>query len=97
MSDIRSPTLLYFKGGLMLLTGLLAGGLLLVDRPDARSALLLVVCVWGFCRAYYFAFYVVDHYIEPGSRYAGLTEFFRRRLARRVRAGTTPDNPAEPR
>lgn len=51
MSDLKSPTLLYLKGGLMLVTGLLAAGLLLLDRPDLRSALLLGIAIWGFCRA----------------------------------------------
>lgn len=92
MSDIRSPLLLYIKGGLMLFTGVLAGGLLLLDRPDARSVLLLTLCVWGFCRAYYFAFYVIDHYIEPGSRYAGLIDFLRRS---RAREALSIDKPGE--
>lgn len=83
MSDLKSPALLYLKGGLMLATGLLAAGLLLVDRPDLRSVLLLGIAIWGFCRAYYFAFYVVEHYIDPGYRYAGLTSFIRHAMTRR--------------
>jgi hypothetical protein len=83
MADIRSPSLLYLKGGLMLLTGVLAAGLLLAEHPSVRTALLLGVAIWGFCRAYYFAFYVIDHYIEPGSRYAGLTAFARSWWAKR--------------
>lgn len=82
MSDLKSPALLYFKGGLMLATGLLAAALLLLDRPDLRSVLLLGIAIWGFCRAYYFAFYVVEHYIDPGYRYAGLTSFFRHAVTR---------------
>jgi hypothetical protein len=85
MSDLKSPALLYLKGALMLLTGLLAAGLLLLDRPDLRSGLLLGIAIWGFCRAYYFAFYVVEHYIDPEYRYAGLTSFLRHSLARRWR------------
>lgn len=85
MSDLKSPTLLYLKGGLMLATGLLAAGLLLLDRPDLRTALLLGIAIWGFCRAYYFAFYVVEHYIDPGYRYAGLTSFISHALSRRRR------------
>jgi len=40
---------------------LLASTLLLLRHPKATTALLLAVAVWGFCRAYYFAFYVIDH------------------------------------
>jgi len=75
MSDLKSPTLLYFKGGLMLLCGLLAGGLLVARLPDWSSVLLLGIALWGFCRAYYFAFYVIQHYIDPQYRFAGLLAF----------------------
>ena len=68
---------------MMLAVGILASTLLLLRHPKATTALLLAVAAWGFCRAYYFAFYVIDHYIDPGSRHAGLLAFFREYLARR--------------
>ncbi|MFM2095839.1 MAG: hypothetical protein RIS70_2963 [Planctomycetota bacterium] len=77
LGDIKSPALLYAKGLLMLLVGLLASALLLAMHPDAKTALLLAIAVWGFCRAYYFAFYVVEHYIDPGYKFAGLISFIR--------------------
>jgi len=77
MGDIKSPTLLYAKGAMMLAVGVLASVLLLLRHPTLTTALLLAVAVWGFCRAYSFAFYVIDHSIDPGSRYAGLTAFLR--------------------
>jgi hypothetical protein len=82
MADIKSPTLLYAKGAMMLAVGVLASTLLLLRHPTAMTALLLAVAVWGYCRAYYFAFYVIDHYIDPGSRHAGLVAFFREHFAR---------------
>jgi hypothetical protein len=75
--DLTRPSLLYLKGGLFVLTGCLAGGLLLWDAPTVRDAALLAVCVWAFARAYYFAFYVVQHYVDPGFRFAGLGSFAR--------------------
>lgn len=85
MADIKSPALLCAKGAMMLAAGLLAAALLLLRHPDPATALLLAVAVWGFCRAYYFVFYVIDHYVDPGSRHAGLTAFLRDRLAKRRR------------
>ncbi len=82
MADIRTPTLLYAKGVMMLVVGNLASVLLLLRHPKATTALLLAVAVWGFCRAY-FAFYVIDHYLDPGSRHAGLIAFARHSLIRR--------------
>lgn len=72
MGDITSKKLLIVKGGLFVALGLLASGVILLLYPDLRLALLLAVAVWAFCRAYYFAFYVVQHYIDPEFRFAGL-------------------------
>jgi len=82
VGDIKSPTLLFIKGGLMFLVGLTASAILLLRHPDWLAAGLLATAVWGFCRAYYFAFYVIDHYIDPGSRYAGLMDFIRRSMGK---------------
>ena len=35
-------------------------------------AALLAVSVWAFCRAYYFAFYVIERYVDPTYRFSGL-------------------------
>lgn len=77
MADIKSPKLLYAKGGLLLFTGLFAATLLLSEAPSWRVAVQLAVTVWAFCRAYYFAFYVIQHYVDPGYRFAGLFDFAR--------------------
>ena len=75
MGDLKDPRLIYLKGGLFLLGGLLAGALLLAERPTLKVAFLLAVSVWCFARAYYFAFYVIEHYVDPGYRFAGLWSF----------------------
>jgi hypothetical protein len=31
--------------------------------------------VWSFCRFYYFAFYVIEHYVDPSYRFSGLLSF----------------------
>ena len=88
MSDIRSPRLLYLKGALFVLLGLLASGLLIAERPTLRTVLLLAVAVWSFARAYYFAFYVIEHYVDPSYRFAGLGDFVKylwRRNSREIR------------
>jgi hypothetical protein len=77
MTDLRNPYLIYLKGGLFLLSGCLAGGLLWAEHPTVRVAVLLAITVWCFCRAYYFAFYVIQHYVDPGYRFAGLGSFCR--------------------
>jgi hypothetical protein len=91
MRDITSPRRLYVKGVLFLVCGLFASALLLVESPRFRTAILLAVAVWSFCRLYYFAFYVIEHYIDPGYKFAGLTALARYLLRRR-----NPAAPGEP-
>ncbi len=94
MGDITNPRLLYLKGGLFVFTGLFASGLLLLENPSLKFAALLTVAIWCFARAYYFAFYVVEHYADPGYRFAGLWSFARYAWARRCVKGKPADQSA---
>lgn len=75
LGDIKNPNLIVFKGFLFLLLGVLSSLILLLEHPSLRIALLLAITVWSFARFYYFAFYVIEHYIDPGYRFAGLGSF----------------------
>ncbi|HZO83896.1 MAG TPA: hypothetical protein VFC26_01705 [Verrucomicrobiae bacterium] len=75
MKDITSPAWIKFKGILFLLVGCASAGLLLAEYPTVKAALLLAIAVWCFCRFYYFAFYVIQHYVDPGYRFSGLWSF----------------------
>ena len=70
----------------MLATGTLAAALLIINSPSWQTALLLSIAIWGFCRAYYFAFYVIEHYIDSGYRFAGLTDFLKYTISKRPKA-----------
>lgn len=83
MPDLTDPRAIKLKGALFLVTGILSAGLLLVETPKWRTALLLGICVWSFCRLYYFAFYVIERYVDPGYRFAGLGSFLRYLLRRK--------------
>lgn len=75
MKDLTSPFLIKLKGVLFLLVGIAAGTLLLIEHLELKMAVLLAICVWCFCRSYYFAFYVIEHYVDPGYRFSGLWSF----------------------
>jgi hypothetical protein len=75
LTDDVSPRLMYLKAGLFLFTGVFAVVGLLLDHPDPRTAALLAIAIWSFCRLYYFAFYVIEKYIDPEYRFAGLYSF----------------------
>jgi type IV secretory pathway TrbD component len=84
LSDLTSTRLMYLKAGLFVLTGLLASTLILLEHPSLKVAALLGLAIWSFARAYYFAFYVIEHYIDPTHRYAGLAAFLRYVFRRRA-------------
>jgi hypothetical protein len=83
MSDIRSPWLLYSKAGLFVVIGVMASALLLVEHPSFKVAFLLALAIWSFARAYYFAFYVIEHYVDRSYRFAGLWSFTKYLIGRR--------------
>ena len=73
--DITNVKVLYVKGALFVVGGTLASVAVLLERPTLKVALLLALSVWCFARAYYFAFYVIQHYADPRYRFAGLASF----------------------
>ncbi len=75
--DLKSSRVIVAKGFLFLVAGLMAAGILIAEQPSLRNIALLITCIWCFCRFYYFAFYVVQHYVDPGYRFAGLGSFVR--------------------
>ncbi len=68
---------MWLKAVLFLLIGLMAAALLLVEAWSWRAFLLLALCVWGFCRAYYFVFYVIERWVDPQFKFSGLGHFLK--------------------
>jgi hypothetical protein len=77
MTTLTNPFWIKFKGILFLLLGMLSALLILIEHPTWRVGLLLTVAIWSFCRFYYFAFYVIENYVDPTYRFAGLSSFVR--------------------
>lgn len=66
---------MYLKAILFVAIGMTAAILLWIDSPSLRTAILLALVIWSFSRAYYFAFYVIEKYVDPSFRFAGLFDF----------------------
>jgi hypothetical protein len=85
MKDLTDSRWIKLKGGLFLLVGVAASLLLICEHPTLKVGVLLMVAIWCFCRFYYFAFYVIEHYVDPTYRFSGLLSFARYLWSRRRR------------
>lgn len=81
--DLKSHRLMFLKAGLFLVIGVASLGLLFVYAPTWPTVVLSLLAVWAFARAYYFAFYVIEKYIDPSFRFDGLISVARHLLAKR--------------
>jgi len=72
MRDLSSRSLIVAKGLAFLGLAVVAAGLLFLESPSLRIAVLMGVLVWSSCRFYYFLFYVLHNYVNPSFRYAGI-------------------------
>lgn len=72
MRDLQNPKWMYLKAAMFVAIGSVSAGLILAQSPTLQTAALLALVVWSFCRAYYFAFYVIEKYIDPSHKFSGL-------------------------
>ena len=82
MKDL-TPRWIIVKAILFLVIGAAAVALILVANPDWKTAVLLALAIWSFCRLYYFAFYVIEKYVDPAYKFSGLISFVRYWFGRR--------------
>lgn len=85
MADLTNPRIIKLKGILFLILGLLSSTLLLIPEFSLKRLMLLTIAIWSFCRFYYFAFYVIEHYVDPSFRFAGFLDFARYLIRQRNR------------
>ena len=72
MKDLTDHRWIKFKGILFFMVGVAAAVMLVLESPSLKAGVLLAITIWCFCRAYYFAFYVIEKYVDPGFRFSGL-------------------------
>ncbi len=70
--DLKNAKWMYLKAALFLLIGGTCFLLVLLESPSLRTAVCMLLMIWAFCRAYYFAFYVIEKYIDPQYKFSGL-------------------------
>jgi len=92
MSDLKSPLLIYLKGWLFLVILLVSTSLLLFMTQDWITVILVLLIIWSCARFYYFMFYVIERYVDPEYRFAGIVSFVRYLLRERKRVHETRSN-----
>jgi uncharacterized membrane protein len=82
MRDLKTSRWMWVKAVLFVVIGVVSCALILAEYPDWHVAVLLALAIWAFCRAYYFAFYVIEKHIDPEYRFSGLISVLRYLLKR---------------
>lgn len=74
MSDLKSKPWIVAKGVMFLVIAATSAALILLETASLKMGVLLALLVWASCRFYYFLFYVLERYVDPTMRYAGLLD-----------------------
>jgi len=77
MRDLSSERWIKLKGFLFLSLGVSLWLFLVLTHPTLGFGLLLTLAIWCFCRFYYFAFYVMERYVDHSYRFSGLFSLVR--------------------
>ncbi|HEY4414549.1 MAG TPA: hypothetical protein VGO57_02565 [Verrucomicrobiae bacterium] len=75
MKDLSNPFWIKLKAVLFLLIGITTALLVFLDNPKWSTAIMLGLTIWSFCRVYYFAFYVIEKYVDSTYKFSGLFSF----------------------
>ena len=75
MKDLKDSRLMYLKGVLFAVVLAVSAVLILIDNFGWRTAVLLCLVVWSSARLYYFMFYVIEKYVDPGYKFSGIFSF----------------------
>ncbi|MEM7014345.1 MAG: hypothetical protein AAF585_23020 [Verrucomicrobiota bacterium] len=81
--DLKNPKWIILKGFLFLLIGAMCIAGILIEHFEWRTAFLLAIGIWAFCRFYYFLFYVIEKYIDEEFKFSGLISAARYLIQRR--------------
>lgn len=73
--DLKNPKLIWLKGVLFGVMLVIAGGSIVLLTRDWLIAGLVALVAWSSARGYYFMFYVIEKYVDPEYRFAGVWDF----------------------
>ncbi|MGJ8697473.1 MAG: hypothetical protein ACSHYF_14240 [Verrucomicrobiaceae bacterium] len=84
LSDDLPPHWIWIKAAAFLLILSLSAALTLFLTTPLQRLFPLFCVIWSSARLYYFAFYVIEHYLDPNFRFSGLFSLARLLKNRKV-------------
>jgi hypothetical protein len=81
--DLKSAKAIHTKGWLFLVIAIIASTGLLIQILSWQNVVILAIALWSACRWYYYMLYVIEKYVDPSFKFAGLGSFFRYMLNKR--------------
>lgn len=72
MQNLLTPRWMMVKVVLFVVLAVMTGGFLVWQNPAWTTPACVALVAWACSRAYYFAFYVIERYVDPSFRFAGL-------------------------
>ena len=70
--DLVNPKWMYLKAICFVLIAFLCAAGLFLNTLRMDTLVMILLLIWSSARAYYFCFYVIERYIDPGYRFSGL-------------------------
>ena len=95
MPDLKSSRLIYLKGFLFLLILVASSSLILLEHPEWRVSIFLLLTIWSAARLYYCMFYVIERYVDPAYRFAGIFSFVTYMFSRSGKVSRPVSTPTE--
>lgn len=81
--DLTDPRWMIVKALGFVVIALVCLVLIFLETASLQVVGLTVMACWALARAYYFCFYVIEKYIDPEFRFAGIASAVRFLLSRR--------------
>ena len=75
--DLKDPRWMYLKAIGFAVIMVISAGILIAQSMSFEILLLVGVLVWASARLYYFCFYVIERYIDPDFKFAGIGSVLR--------------------
>jgi hypothetical protein len=78
MADIQSKRLIVIKGLLFIFIAIVCAVAIVGYNPSPTVVALVLILIWSSARSYYFLFYVLEKYVDPNLKYAGIIDLIRK-------------------